>query len=111
MRILQIGKFFPPYHFGGIETVSCNLYQGLIGRGIKTCFLGFLPLGIKHDISKDGNIYLCKTNIDIFSAQLSLSFIRIWKQIKDDYDIIILNLPHPFANLVINIFPPKISRI
>jgi rhamnosyl/mannosyltransferase len=106
-KILQIGKFYPPYHFGGIETSSKILHEGLRERGINNDFLGFLPEFYKKDIEVDEHIYLCKTNIDLFSVQCSLSFIKKWREVKDKYDIVFISMPHPFANLVINVFPPK----
>jgi hypothetical protein len=41
MKILQIGKFYPPYFYGGIETLSKNLHEGLRERGMDNDFLGF----------------------------------------------------------------------
>jgi hypothetical protein len=38
-RILQIGKFYPPYHFGGIETSSQFLHDGLENEVLIVIFL------------------------------------------------------------------------
>jgi rhamnosyl/mannosyltransferase len=111
MKILQIGKYYPPYHFGGIETLTKILHDGLWEHGIENCFLGFLPVSFKEDIAVDNHIYLCKTDIDIFSTQFSLNFIKKWREIKDDYDIVFISMPHPFANLVAAMFPPKQAKI
>jgi rhamnosyl/mannosyltransferase len=111
MKLLQIGKFYPPYYFGGIETLSQILHDGLRDRGIDNDFIGFLPKSYKNDIAVDEHIYLCKTDIDIFSTQFSLNFIKKWLTIKDIYDIIFISMPHPFANLVITLFPPKKAKI
>lgn len=108
MKILQIGKFFPPYFFGGIETVSNNLHNALQQvEDVEADFLGFLPKSFKNDIRVDEHIYLCKTDIDKFSAQLSRSFNKKYKAIRNNYDIIIVNLPHPVANLAILKYPTK----
>lgn len=111
MKILQIGKFYPPWYFGGIETSSKTLHDGLRERGIDNDFLGFLPKSYKDDITVDKHIYLCKTNIDIFSTQFSLSFIKKWRMVKDVYDIIFISMPHPFANLILAMFPSKKAKI
>jgi rhamnosyl/mannosyltransferase len=111
MRILQIGKFYPPYHYGGIETLSKILHDGLRERNINNDFLGFLPKSYKNDIIVDTHIHLCKTDIDIFSTQFSRSFIKKWRAIKDDYDIVFISMPHPFVNLAINMFPPQKAKI
>jgi rhamnosyl/mannosyltransferase len=106
MRILQIGKFFPPYHFGGVETVSYNLHNALQKRNIDIIFLGFLPKGNVQKVVADNRICLCKTDIDIFSTQISYSFIARWIKARGNYDIILVNMPNPFVNVVINLFPP-----
>jgi len=111
MKILQIGKFYPPYHFGGIETLSKTLHERMRKRGIDNDFLGFLPKSYKHDIAVDEHIYLCKTDIDKFSTQISISFIKKWRQVKDSYDIIFISMPNPFANIVFNIFPVKNAKL
>jgi rhamnosyl/mannosyltransferase len=106
MKILQIGKFFPPYHYGGIETVSYNLHNALRGKNIDIDFLGFLPMKIKQEVVIDNCVYLCKTDIDIFSTQISYSFIGVWRKMRSNYDIILINMPSPFVNVVINLLPP-----
>jgi rhamnosyl/mannosyltransferase len=111
LKILQIGKFYPPYYFGGIETLSKNLHDGLCERGVDNDFLGFLPISYKTDITIDSHIYLCKTNIDKFSTQFSFSFIKRWLEIKEKYDIVFISMPHPFANLVMNMFPSQKAKI
>ena len=108
MKILQIGKFFPPFYFGGIETVSSALHEALQKQtNVTEDFLAFLPKSYKEDIKFNGHVYLCKTDIDKFSAQLSRSFFKKYKSIRNNYDIIIINMPHPVANMVFWLLPPK----
>jgi rhamnosyl/mannosyltransferase len=111
MNVLQIGKFYPPYHCGGIETSSKYLHEGLRERGVNNDFLGFLPKSYTGDIAVDEHIYLCKTNVDKFSTQFSLNFIRKWRETKENYDVVFVSMPHPFANLVLELFPPKRAKI
>lgn len=112
MKILQIGKFFPPYLFGGIETVSFSLHQALQNQeGIEADFIGFLPKKYKHDIEVDEKVYLCKTDVEKFSTQFSFSFLKIYKEKRNSYDIILVNMPHPVANLAIYMFPPKRAKL
>jgi glycosyltransferase involved in cell wall biosynthesis len=44
MRVLHVGKFFPP-HPGGIESVSADLCAGLAARGIETAMLAHADPG------------------------------------------------------------------
>jgi rhamnosyl/mannosyltransferase len=111
MKILQIGKFYPPYYYGGIETLSKNLHEGLRKRDVDADFLGFLPKSYKEDIEADRHIYLCRTNIDMFSTQFSTSFVKRWRRVKDEYDVVLVSMPHPFANIVLELFPPKKAKI
>lgn len=110
MKVLQIGKFFPPYLSGGIENTSYQLHKILNENGIDTSFLGFLPLKYNKNIFKN-KVFLCKTNFYKASTPLSYSFFKVYKKIKDEYDIIYINLPNPMANLAITISPPKNAKI
>jgi hypothetical protein len=85
--------------------VSKNLHEGLRERGVDADFLGFLPESYKEDIEVDGHIYLCRTNIDMFSTQFSAGFVKRWRRVKDEYDVVLVSMPHPFANIVLELFP------
>lgn len=47
MRVLHVGKFFPP-HPGGIESVSADLCAGLAAHGIETTMLAHAEPGTKR---------------------------------------------------------------
>lgn len=111
MKILQIGKFYPPYYYGGIETLSKILHEGLRERSIDIDFIGFLPKSFDNDIVINECIYLCKTDINIFSTQFSINFIKKWRMIRNKYDIIFISMPNPFTNLIINFFPSEKAKI
>jgi len=111
MKLLHLGKFYPPYHFGGIETLSKILHEELIKQGIDNDFLGYLPKKYKNDLILNDNIFLSKTNVDISSTQLSITFIKKWLEVKEQYEIIIISMPNPFSNIVVNIFPSKKAKI
>jgi rhamnosyl/mannosyltransferase len=80
-------------------------------RGIDADFLGFLPGTYKQDVEIDKHIYLCKTNIDTFSTQFSISFIKKWRLVKEQYNIVFINMPHPFATIILNLFPSRLAKI
>ncbi len=45
MRVLHVGKFFPP-HPGGIESASADLCAGLVSRGIDVAMLAHADPGV-----------------------------------------------------------------
>lgn len=92
--------------------MSHNLHQALQNiPDVQADFLVFLPMQYKGDIKVDEHVYLCKTDIDKFSAQISKSFYKKYKEIERNYDIIFVNLPHPVANMVLWLSKPKKAKI
>ena len=92
MRILHIGKFYPPY-FGGIEKVNYDIVEGLNMNGVQT------------DV-------LCSNHFKVIaSTPLSCSLITTLRKIQDNYDIIHVHLPNPMANLAIFLTQPKAKII
>ena len=100
MRILHIGKFYPPY-FGGIEKVNYDIVEGLNIEGVQTDVLCS-----NHD---KGNAfseipyktYRSHTFKVIASTPLSCSLITTLREIQDNYDIIHVHLPNPMANIAL----------
>ena len=110
MRILHIGKFYPPY-FGGIEKVNYDIVEGLNIEGVQTDVLCS-----NHD---KGNAfseipyktYRSHTFKVIASTPLSCSLITTLREIQDNYDIIHVHLPNPMANLAIFLTQPRAKII
>lgn len=100
MKVLHIGKFYPPY-FGGIEKVNFDLVEGLNNDGVETdvlCFNENLGSEIIHDRYQ---IFKSKVILNVFSTPISIDFFKILKQIKDKYSIIHVHLPNPTAIMAI----------
>ena len=110
MRILHIGKFYPPY-FGGIEKVNYDIVEGLNMNGVQTDVLcsnhnkgnAFSEIPYKT--------YRSHTFKVIASTPLSCSLITTLRKIQDNYDIIHVHLPNPMANLAIFLTQPKAKII
>ncbi len=110
MKILHIGKFYPPY-FGGIEKVNYDLVEGLNSQGIVTdvlCSNHTRTTEITENLYK---IYRASTFKVVASTPISPKLISILKKIKDKYDIIHVHLPNPMANLALFLTRPKAKII
>lgn len=110
MRILHIGKFYPPY-FGGIEKVNYDIVEGLNMNGVQTDVL--CSNHTKGNIFTNNiyKIYRTHTLKVVASTPLSYSLIKTLKKIQDNYDIIHVHLPNPMANLAIFLTRPKAKII
>lgn len=108
MKILQFGKAYPPANLGGVEVVIQLLTEGLNDEGITCDALGVNDISeYKVDHYKQGNIYRAKLNIKKFSTLFSLQVIKIFKKIRNDYDIIHVHSPDPMAAIAMFLSKPK----
>ncbi len=102
IRILQLGKFFPP-DLGGIESVMQDITLGLNERGIACDVLcansnaqyneEILPCGAK--------IMRCASFGKIASTAIAPQMIFKLRKNIAHYDIIHIHLPDPMANLAL----------
>lgn len=111
MKVLHIGKFYPPF-YGGIEKVNYDLVEQL--NNIENCQVD--ELCFQH--SSKNKIYDNNSNVGyklfrapiltIFhSTPISLKFFNIYRKIRNDYDIIHIHLPNPWAALAPILFKTK----
>ena len=104
MKVLHLGKFCPPNE-GGIEVFSFDLLEALNKKGIKADLLCFGDT-TKEDIYNNFKYFACKLNIKLNSAPLSYDFIKTFRKIANDYDIIHIHSPNPLAE-VLSLFTEK----
>jgi rhamnosyl/mannosyltransferase len=107
MKVLQVCKFFPPV-FGGIEQVAYDISDGFCSFYSKA--IDVLCVNNKSQNSEEDvgyKIYRCGILGVLFSTPISFSFIKKWRVIRNDYDIIHLHLPNPLAVLALFLFPTK----
>lgn len=104
MKVLHLGKFCPPNE-GGIEVFSYDLLEYLNSKGIKAHFLCF---GDKtySDTYKGFCFFSCKMNIKLNSTLIPIDFIKIFKKIVKNYDMLHIHSPNPLAE-IISIFTNK----
>lgn len=110
MKILHIGKFYPPY-FGGIEKVNYDIVEGLNLKGIQTDVLCSNHTKGSAFSESSYKIYRTHTLKVVASTPLSYNLITTLKKIQDNYDIIHIHLPNPMANLAVFLTRPKAKII
>jgi glycosyltransferase involved in cell wall biosynthesis len=109
VKIVELGKFFPPYHFGGIEVVT---------------ELSALALAAHHDVTvichnnrpiceeetRDGfRLIRCATEFSRYSQPVSLSMGRILRTSKPD--LIHFHAPNFWAALMLEVYCPRVPVI
>ncbi len=102
IKILQLGKFFPP-DLGGIESVMQDITVGLNERGIACDVLcANSKAQYKEDILPCGaKIMRCASFGKIASTAIAPQMIFKLREIIVNYDIIHIHLPDPMANLAL----------
>lgn len=106
MKILHIGKYYPPY-FGGIEKVNFDLVESLNNLGYKTDELCFNHQPKSTIENRGYNIFRTSILKAAFSSPLSVSIFRKLREIYKDYDIIHLHVPNPMGALALQSVPFK----
>jgi len=101
MKVLQLGKFYPPA-FGGIETVTQTLTEGLNAAGVPCDVLC-------ASLSRRTSVHICDGYKVIRAGSLGTLFsvsmcpmLIVWLiRIHRAYDVIHVHLPNPLAALAI----------
>jgi len=106
IKVLQVGKFFQPYK-GGIELVSLGLAEALNSNDIICDVLCISHDNANIDENFNYHVFRAKSILNFGSTSISIDFIKIFKRIADNYDIIHLHLPNPMAHLAIMLCRPK----
>ncbi|XNS85171.1 glycosyltransferase [Vibrio cyclitrophicus] len=97
MKILHLGKYYPPV-FGGVENVNCELVEGLLDKGVETDVLCF-NTNNKSIVEKSsgGLIYREASLFKLFSMSISFMYVYRFLKIRKKYDIISVHCPNPIA--------------
>lgn len=105
IKVLEVNKAYYP-HTGGIETVvkqyseELSLYKKLKVKTL-VCRDGFGRTQTEKDYS--GETYLIRAGSlgTLFSCPLSLSFIRLFRKMSANADIVHIHVPFPLADLAL----------
>lgn len=94
MRVLQVGKFYPP-HAGGIETTTKDIFEvnndGYVCDVL--CFSSTRKTIIENHPT--GKIIRCGTLFNLFSMPFSFSYFYYLIKLHKQYDVIHLHHPNP----------------
>jgi rhamnosyl/mannosyltransferase len=108
MKIIHLGKFYPP-EYGGIETVTFDLVEGLNQQGVNADVL-CSNKGTETRIDLNNTRYhviRAGTLAVINSTSISIKLITELKNRVHQYDAIHIHLPNPMANLAMWLIKPK----
>ena len=110
MRVLHIGKYFPP-DVGGMETFLHDLVE-YISSSIRCDVLCYNSRDISS-VERRGKYSVVRASKrrDIMSAQVSFSIIPLMKRMAGKYDIIHLHMPNPTANIAYFLVRPKAKLV
>lgn len=107
MRVLQVGRYFPP-HVGGVETLVFNLAEGLNGHGIRCDVLCSNKENLyKEDKISDYYVYRTKSHGQLMSLSITPQLVSKFREIAGNYDIIHLHHPDPIATFALYLVNPK----
>lgn len=113
MRILHIGKYYPPL-FGGIERVNYDLVENL--NKVTDCQVDELcfshTVGNEHYYTPDNyKLFRIPIRAIKFSTPIPIGFFSTYHKIRNNYDIIHLHLPNPIASLAPLLIPTRAKII
>jgi len=104
MKILQIGKYYPPFH-GGMETALKDSCQGLINAGCKVTVIVSADSadGSTEQIGQGSTLIRCPRLTTFLSQPLNYTLPAVVRKTVADFkpDIIQIHLPNPLANIAL----------
>jgi glycosyltransferase involved in cell wall biosynthesis len=108
MKILQLGKAYPPVNLGGIETTIQLINEGLHLENIHCDVLGVNnKFKTVETYLEHGVVYRCALLFKAFSTLFSLSLIVKLFKIHRNYDIIHIHHPDPMSALALWLVNPS----
>lgn len=96
LRVLQLAKHFDP-DTGGIETVTKNISEMLLSRGIQADVLCVEVAGPYVEQDRGYRVIRCKADIAIGNKRLSRSYVTQGLRLQRNYDCAILHVPNPLG--------------
>lgn len=113
MRVLHVGKFFPP-HPGGIERCMADLCAALSARGVAAAALAHAEPGAKSIQRRDPagfDVTLAACHGQLLYAPLSPSFPFLLKRTLADFRPDLLHLHLPNTSAFFTLLSPAARRL
>jgi glycosyltransferase involved in cell wall biosynthesis len=98
MKVLQIYKTYTPDTFGGVEQVIKNIVTETQALGSQHSLLT-VSKQPRQDQIDDLPVIRCKENFTLASCPFSLDFLKQFKKIARQFDILHFHYPWPFGDL------------
>ena len=101
IKILHFYKSSTYDSFGGVENFIEQVSYGTSKHQIHNEFIAISKSPIEKEIYiKDLKVHLCKDDLDFASTPFSLSAIKKFKKIINNFDIVHYHFPYPFSDLL-----------
>lgn len=107
-KVLQLSKFYPPY-WGGIESVTFEITEGVNAHGIKCDVLVANNTNITSEevFNKGYTVWRAANWAKVFSTSIAPSLVGLLNKVKDNYDVIHVHFPDPLTAFALFLVRPK----
>lgn len=106
MRVLQVGKFYPPDP-GGVETATRQMAEHLAALGMETGVLCFAGSGDYDDLGLPWPVWRAPVAATIASQPLSALYVRRLIALAPQFDVLHVHWPNPLAALAVFLARPR----
>lgn len=96
IRVLQLAKHFSPDR-GGIETVTKNISDMLIDKGVQADVLCMEMAGPYEPTAYGYQVMRCKADLSVGNKRLSWRYVREGIRLQSAYDCALVHIPNPLA--------------
>ncbi|MEA4858229.1 glycosyltransferase [Solidesulfovibrio sp.] len=106
MKVLQVGKFYPPDP-GGVETATRQAVEQLLSLGASVEVLCFAGPGPYDGASAPCPVHRAPVAATIASQPLSAAYVRAFLRLAPRFDVLHLHWPNPLAALAAFLARPR----
>ncbi len=106
MRVLQVGKFYPPDP-GGVETATRQAVEQLLALGAAVEVLCFAGPGPYADADAPCPVHRVPVWRSIASQPLSPAYLAAFLRLAPRFDVLHIHLPNPLAALAAFLARPR----